>query len=196
MVISVWGSIWDIIWISIWGYPCGSPWDWEYDFPLWGSPYGYPYGDIHMEIHMGISIWGSTCGSPWGFPQKSCGNGMGMGMEIPFPRQACQILESQRRLNLSNILKLFLLQQCKSELTLRQFINTFSSTADEPIHTSYDQYIEVIHELDSIDLDIQVLQSIVFIGGYAVFSYLKTTNCNNCVLKLTENKDIEISETT
>ena len=51
-------------------------------------------------------------------------------------------------------------------------------------------------DLDSIDLDIQVLQSIVFISGYAVFSYLETTNCNNCVLKLTENKDIEISETT
>ena len=36
----------------------------------------------------------------------------------------------------------------------------------------------------------------MFIGGYAVFSYLKTTNCHICVLKLTENKDIEISETT
>ena len=107
-----------------------------------------------------------------------------------------QILESQRRLNLSNILKLFSLQQCKSELTLKQFINTFSPTADEPIHISYDQYIDVIHDLDSINLDIQILQSIVFIGGYAVYSYLKTTNCHHCVQKLTENKDIEISETT
>ena len=107
-----------------------------------------------------------------------------------------QILESQRRLNLSNILKLFSLQQCKSELTLKQFINTFSLTANEPIHISYNQYFEVIHDLDSINLDIQVLQSIVFIGGYAVFSYLKTTNCYICVLKLTENKDIDISETT
>ena len=107
-----------------------------------------------------------------------------------------QILESQRRLNLSSILKLFSLQQCKSELSLKQFINTFSSTLDEPIHLSYDQYFEVIHDLDSINLEIQVLQSIVFIGGYAVFSYLKTTNCHNCILQLTENKDIEISETT
>ena len=107
-----------------------------------------------------------------------------------------QISESQRRLNLSNILKLFALQQCKSELTLKQFINTFSSTEDEPIHVSYNQYIEVILDLDSINLDNQVLQAIVFIGGYAVFSYLKITNCHNCVLHLTENKDIEISETT
>ena len=55
----------------------------EYDFPLWGSPYGYPHMDPHMDIHMGISIWRSI----WGFPQKSCGNGMGVGVEIPFPRQ-------------------------------------------------------------------------------------------------------------
>ena len=39
--------------------------------------------DPHMDIHMGISIWRS----PWGFPQKSCGNGMGVGVEIPFPQQ-------------------------------------------------------------------------------------------------------------
>ena len=44
-------------------------------------------GDPHMDIHMGISIWRSIWGSPWGFPQKSCGNGMGVGVEIPFPRQ-------------------------------------------------------------------------------------------------------------
>ena len=94
-----------------------------------------------------------------------------------------QILESQRRLNLSSILKLFL-QQCKSELTLKLFIKPFSSTADEPIHVPYDQYFEVIHDLDSINLEIQVLQSIVFIGGYAVFSYLKITNRHNCVLQL------------
>ena len=58
------------------------------------------------------------------------------------------------------------------------------------------QHIRRQSVLDSINLEIQVLQSIVFIGGYAVFSYLKTTNCHNCILQLTENKDIEISETT
>ena len=26
----------------------------------------------------------------WEFPQKSCGNGMGMGMKIHFPRQPCK----------------------------------------------------------------------------------------------------------
>ena len=67
MVISVWGSIWDIIWISVWG--------------------------IHVDPHThGIGNMIFSCGDPhmdsvWGFPQKSCGNGMGMGMEIPFPRQ-------------------------------------------------------------------------------------------------------------
>ena len=107
-----------------------------------------------------------------------------------------QILESQRRLNMSSILKLFSLQHNKSELTLKQFIHTFSPTADELIHISCDQYIEAIHDLNSIDLEIHILQSIVFIGGYAVYSYLRTTNCNNCIQLLTEDKDIEITDAT
>ena len=107
-----------------------------------------------------------------------------------------QILESQRRLNMSSIVKLFSLQHNKSELTLKQLIHTFSPTADELIHISCDQYIEAIHDLNSIDLDIHILQSIVFSGGYAVYSYLRTTNCNNCIQLLTEDKDIEITDAT
>ena len=29
----------------------------------------------------------------WEFPQKTCGNGMGMGIEIPFPRQPCRVVD-------------------------------------------------------------------------------------------------------
>ena len=36
----------------------------------------------------------------------------------------------------------------------------------------------------------------MFIGGYAVYSYLRTTNCNNCIQLLTEDKDIEITDVT
>ena len=39
----------------------------------------FPMGDPH-RIPMG---------STWGFPQDSYGNGMGMGIEISFPRQSC-----------------------------------------------------------------------------------------------------------
>ena len=84
-----------------------------------------------------------------------------------------QIFESQRRLNLSNIPKLFSVQQNKSELSIKQFIRTFSPTTDEFVPMSCAQYSVDIYDLNSIDLDIHVLQAIVFIGGYAVHLYLK-----------------------
>ena len=54
-----------------------------------------------------------------------------------------QIIESQRRLNLSNILKLFS-QQNKSELSLKRFIQTFTQIPEESTEVSYDQYLDVI----------------------------------------------------
>ena len=88
--------------------PMGMGWGWESDFPcgdphmgipIW-IPYGFQYGspngsygdlqciadililktnhiDKRMKIHMGIHR-----GFPYGSPQKSCGYGMGMGMEF------------------------------------------------------------------------------------------------------------------
>ena len=53
-----------------------------------------------------------------------------------------QILESQRRLNLSNILKLFS-QQNKRDLSL----------TEESTEVSYDQYLDVILDLNSINLE-------------------------------------------
>ena len=69
----------------------------------------------------------------------------GVQYHITYP----QILESQRRLNLSNILK--------------QFIQTFSPTSDEFIDIACDPYIEVNQYLNSTNIDINVLQSIVFL---------------------------------
>ena len=105
-----------------------------------------------------------------------------------------QILESQRRMNISNILKLFSQQQNKSELSLRRFIQSFTQTPDECNKICYDQYLGALHDLNSIKLEIPILQSIVFIGGYAVYSYIKTSKCQHCLVSLTENKDIDLSD--
>ena len=57
-----------------------------------GFPMGIPIWDgngNHFKP-MGIptrGFCGFSCEILWVFPQKSCGNGMGMGIEIPFPRQ-------------------------------------------------------------------------------------------------------------
>ncbi|KAI6657338.1 hypothetical protein LOD99_86 [Oopsacas minuta] len=60
---------------------------------------------------------------------------------------------------------------------------------------SCDKYAELLHDLSSIDLNLHLLQSIVFICGYAVYSYLKTATCHLCSQQLTENQDIEITDT-
>ena len=53
---------------------------------LWDSSYGIPYGDSQED-----SLRGFPWRFLWGFPQDSYGNGMGMGTEILFPRQPCQL---------------------------------------------------------------------------------------------------------
>ena len=106
-----------------------------------------------------------------------------------------QILESQRHLNLSNILKLFS-QQNKSELSLKRFIQTFTQIPEESTEVSYDQYLDVIIDLNSINLDITTLQSIVFIGGYSVYSYIESAKCLLCLELLTKDKDLDLGDAT
>ena len=54
---------------------------------LWSSV-RFPVGfcGISCEISCGVFCY-ISCGILWEFSQKSCGNGMGVGIEIPFPRQ-------------------------------------------------------------------------------------------------------------
>ena len=52
-------------------------------YPIgFGILIGFPRGNSHVKTHR-IPTWEF----PWEFPRKPCGNGMGMGIEIPFPRQ-------------------------------------------------------------------------------------------------------------
>ena len=59
------------------GIPTGFPYGWEFILA---------YGISHMWESYGKSSF-PYVGILWEFPQKSCGNGMGMGMKIHFPRQ-------------------------------------------------------------------------------------------------------------
>ena len=63
------------------GYSVGILWE-SVGFPV--ELYGYSVGIC------GDFLWGSM-GILWEFTQKSCVNGMKMGIEIPFPRQPCQM---------------------------------------------------------------------------------------------------------
>ena len=62
------------------GFPVGLP-GIQYEF-LWDLMW------VSMGFHVGFcGIPVGFCGIMWEFPQKSCGNGIGMGIGIPFPRQ-------------------------------------------------------------------------------------------------------------
>ena len=73
-----------------------------------------------------------------------------------------QILESERRLKVSNILKLFSSQTVLSTSSLQEFIQSFSSTesADYSNEVDLDQFLTAILDLSGIECDSQSLQSL------------------------------------
>ena len=102
-----------------------------------------------------------------------------------------QILESERRLKLSNILKMFSDRQDSSQ-SIQTFVNSFTS----PATTSSDDQIVVEPFLDgigdilSIEYSQQILQSLAFIGEYSVYKFLKGfVECRMCTDMLSYDKD-------
>ena len=75
------------------GFPMGIPiWDGNgNDFKPMGIPTcgfcGFFCGFLWVFLWVFVGFPVGFCGFLWVFPQKSCGNGMGMGIQIPFPRQ-------------------------------------------------------------------------------------------------------------
>ena len=85
-----------------------------------------------------------------------------------------QILESERRLKVSNILSL-ISNQNVSSTSLQEFIESFSPSdiADSSSEVDLDPYLIAISDLSAIECNFQVLQSLAFIAGYSVHQYLK-----------------------
>ena len=110
----------------------------------------------------------------------------------------CQVLESERRLKVSTILNLFS-NLHSNELTLANFISSFSATTDDTqpdTNTPYDIniYSSVILKLSDISLDTETLQSLAFIGGYTVHQLWKHLTCTNCMMYLREDKHLHFDE--
>ena len=108
----------------------------------------------------------------------------------------CQILETERRIKLSNIIKLLPRKCSIDHFSVKEFLGTFSSF-DYQTDSSFDleYYLSQIQKIDGIEIDVSSLQSIVFIAGYAVHKYLiKSKNCSECSFFLTEEKDLHIEE--
>ena len=81
-----------------------------------------------------------------------------------------QILESERRLKVSNILSMFSSQPVPST-SFQEFIQSFSSleSADSINDFDLDPFLHAISDLSAIECNILVLQSLTFIAGYSVY---------------------------
>ena len=108
----------------------------------------------------------------------------------------CQILETERRIKLSNNIKLIPRKCSVDPFSIKEFLDTFSSF-DYHVDTSLnlEHYISQIQDTEDIDTDVNTLQSIVFIAGYVVHKFLlESQSCSECRLALTEDKDLQIEE--
>ena len=108
-----------------------------------------------------------------------------------------QILETERRLKLSNILKIFASQQDSGLYSLQSFIDSYSTPSDSCNDSEIDVQLvmEEIGDLTSIECSCQILQSLAFIAGYSVHKYLKNTQpCHVCIDFLSIDKDFLFDE--
>ena len=108
-----------------------------------------------------------------------------------------QILESERRLKLSNILKLFSNQPDSANYSLQEFIQSFSSkeAAFSESCINLEPFFDEISDLSIIDCDTPTLQSLAFIAGYSTHQYLKRNqSCRLCLDVLTIDKDLVVDE--
>ena len=109
----------------------------------------------------------------------------------------CQILETERRLKLSRILELFSEKPAEDSISLKNFLESCSSTCDQdsPVSFSFETYHSAIQDYSGIELSTQLLQSLSFIAGYSVYVYYKHSDkCQSCLSFLTEDKEMEIEE--
>ena len=102
----------------------------------------------------------------------------------------CQILESERRLKVSNILKLFSQQPSFKQTSLQNVIQYFSPDDEDLSHyVVFVPFLSELLDLSTIVLDTATLQSPAFIAGYSVHQYLKQAhNCEFCRVLLSTSK--------
>ena len=95
-----------------------------------------------------------------------------------------QILETERRLKVSSILKLFSQQPCKQS-SLKSFFKSFSSdeTANDS-HTDLNPFLSKLQDIFTAILDNETIQSLAFIAGYCVHQFFKSQKIQDCRLCL------------
>ena len=121
----------------------------------------------------------------------------------------CQIIESERRIKLSNILKIYRAQDSKFETSLKEFVRTFScdmepdNTATLP--TDLYTYSSLLYQNFDFSPMTEIRKSLAFIAGYAIHGICKsriyskkcisnptTSLCSQCLSLLTLNESFTL----
>ena len=100
-----------------------------------------------------------------------------------------QIIETERRLKLSNILNMFAHQQ-DSFQSIQTFVKSFASPSTDSNDNRIDlgPFFDGIGEIFSIEYSKQILQSLACIAGYSVHKFLRIHSCQMCTDVLTFDK--------
>ena len=77
---------------------------------------------------------------------------------------------------------------------MKDFLKSFSSSVEEHSEASFNltDYTKDLNDLSNFD--VFTLQSLAFVAGYSVYSYLRHSKCESCLKILSEAKNFEIEE--
>ena len=94
----------------------------------------------------------------------------------------CQILESERRLQLSNLLNFFPINQQSDNPSLKEYLRRSTEEENEEVQLEFD-FEFVVNEIKNIAnpvFDNSQIECLNYIAGYAISSYLKkSTECRD-----------------
>ena len=106
-----------------------------------------------------------------------------------------QIIESERRIKLSSILKIFSKKEQSDYVSLKDIIDSCSSSSNEPSDypLNLDTYLIALQSFSTITFHSSLLQSVAFLGGYEVHSlFQQSVKCDACMSLITQDKELEI----
>ena len=81
-------------------------------------------------------------------------------------------------------------------VSLKEYISQFSdnNVVEEQLDFEIELYINTLNEISRPEIDVGQIDCLVYIAGYAVFSYLKKSNgCPYCQDFLTTDKSLEVN---
>ena len=111
-----------------------------------------------------------------------------------------QILESESRLLLSNIIKLFDIKTKSDTIhkpTLMEYLNTFSTVTDDGEDSNFELefFFTNLEQITLPEIGISQVECLTFVAGNAVFSYLNKSNaCSVCRDFLTAEKSMQVND--